>query len=425
MAPARVAGGTRELDLRGLLLLLLQAILYFAVMAGLLRLRRRLGIGVFVCALGVMHFLETYLAAVFFIELPFGLISPGSTVLFSGKLAMILLLYLLEDGETVRQPIYGLLIGNMLMVGLVLLLRLYDPPATLTGYNPDLALIDHVGVLMIWGTTLLFIDSIAIIVLFDAIVRRLRGQVVLSALLSLAAILTFDQILFFVGLQLVAGTPASALFGGWIAKMGAAVAFTAMTAIYLRWGEQRPASPETGGVADVFSKLTYRYRYEELLNRSRTDALTGAWNRQQLDVAGPQHLAQAAARGRAFGLAIIDIDHFKQLNDSLGHQAGDAALVGAVVAMKSSIRPGDQIFRYGGDEFVVICGGVPAEDFLAYAERLRAAVAQAEGGALTASIGIATFPGDGADFGELIRAADARLYAAKRDGRNRVASGTA
>ncbi|WP_211877518.1 GGDEF domain-containing protein [Plastoroseomonas hellenica] len=411
--------------MRGLLLLLLQAILYFAVMAGLLRLRRRLGIGVFVCALGVMHFLETYLAAVFFIELPFGLISPGSTVLFSGKLAMILLLYLLEDGETVRQPIYGLLIGNMLMVGLVLLLRLYDPPATLTGYNPDLALIDHVGVLMIWGTTLLFIDSIAIIVLFDAIVRRLRGQVVLSALLSLAAILTFDQILFFVGLQLVAGTPASALFGGWIAKMGAAVAFTAMTAIYLRWGEQRPASPETGGVADVFSKLTYRYRYEELLNRSRTDALTGAWNRQQLDVAGPQHLAQAAARGRAFGLAIIDIDHFKQLNDSLGHQAGDAALVGAVVAMKSSIRPGDQIFRYGGDEFVVICGGVPAEDFLAYAERLRAAVAQAEGGALTASIGIATFPGDGADFGELIRAADARLYAAKRDGRNRVASGTA
>ncbi|WP_211850812.1 GGDEF domain-containing protein [Plastoroseomonas hellenica] len=410
--------------MRGLLLLLLQAILYFAVMAGLLRLRRRLGIGVFVCALGVMHFLETYLAAVFFIELPFGLISPGSTVLFSGKLAMILLLYLLEDGETVRQPIYGLLIGNMLMVGLVLLLRLYDPPATLTGYNPDLALIDHVGVLMIWGTTLLFIDSIAIIVLFDAIVRRLRGQVVLSALLSLAAILTFDQILFFVGLQLVAGTPASALFGGWIAKMGAAVAFTAMTAIYLRWGEQRPASPETGGVADVFSKLTYRYRYEELLNRSRTDALTGAWNRQQLDVAGPQHLAQAAARGRAFGLAIIDIDHFKQLNDSLGHQAGDAALVGAVVAMKSSIRPGDQIFRYGGDEFVVICGGVPAEDFLAYAERLRAAVAQADGGALTASIGIATFPGDGADFGELIRAADARLYAAKRDGRNRVASGT-
>lgn len=407
----------------GLLLLLLQAILYFTVMAGLLRLRRRLGIGVFVCALGVMHFLETYLAAVFFIELPFGLISPGSTVLFSGKLAMILLLYLLEDGETVRQPIYGLLIGNMLMVGLVLLLRLYDPPATMSGYNPDLTLIDHVGVLMIWGTTLLFIDSIAIILLFEGIVRRLRGQVVLSALLSLAAILTFDQILFFTGLRLVAGTPASALFGGWIAKMGAAVVFTAMTAIYLRWGEHRSAPPETGGVADVFSKLTYRYRYEELLNRSRTDALTGAWNRQQLDVTGPQRLAEAATRGGSFGLAIIDIDHFKQLNDAHGHQTGDAALVGAVAAMKASIRPGDQIFRYGGDEFVVICVGMPAEDLLAYAERLRSAIAQAEAAMLTASIGVATFPRDGSDFGELLRSADARLYEAKRRGRNRVAGG--
>jgi diguanylate cyclase (GGDEF)-like protein len=399
----------------------LQAILYFTVMAGLLRLRRRLGIGVFVCALGVMHFLETYLAAVFFIELPFGLISPGSTVLFSGKLAMILLLYLLEDGETVRQPIYGLLIGNMLMVGLVLLLRLYDPPATMSGYNPDLTLIDHVGVLMIWGTTLLFIDSIAIIVLFEATVRRLGGQVVLSALLSLAAILTFDQMLFFTGLHLVAATPTTALFGGWIAKMGASVAFTTMIAIYLRWGEHRPAPPETAGVADVFSKLTYRYRYEELLNRSRMDALTGAWNRQQLDVAGPSHLAQAAARGRPFGLAIIDIDQFKQLNDSLGHQAGDAALVGAVAAMKACTRPGDQIFRYGGDEFVVICDGMPAEDFLAYAERLRGAIAQAEGVMLTASIGVAIFPRDGSDFGELLSSADARLYEAKRCGRNRVA----
>lgn len=407
----------------GVFLLLLQAILYFAVMAGLLRLRRRLGIGVFVCALGVMHFLETYLAAVFFIELPFGLISPGSTVLFSGKLAMILLLYLLEDGETVRQPIYGLLIGNMLMVGLVLLLRLYDPPATMSGYNPDLTLIDHVGVLMIWGTTLLFIDSIAIIVLFEAIVRRLHGQVVLSALLSLAAVLTFDQLLFFGGLHLVAETPVSALPGGWIAKMGAAVAFTTMTAIYLHWGEHRPAPPETGGVADVFSKLTYRYRYEELLNRSRMDALTGAWNRQQLDVAGPSHLAQAAARGKPFGLAIIDIDQFKQLNDSRGHQAGDAALVAAVAAMKASTRPGDQIFRYGGDEFVVTCEGMPAEDFLAYAERLRGAIAQADGAILTASIGVATFPRDGSDFGGLLRSADARLYEAKRCGRNRVAGG--
>ena len=95
-----------------LILLLIEAGFYFVFMVGLLHLRHQLGIGVFVAALGVMHFLETYLAAVFYIELPFGVISPGSSVLFSGKLMMILLLYVKEDAAVVRAPIYGLLAGN-------------------------------------------------------------------------------------------------------------------------------------------------------------------------------------------------------------------------------------------------------------------------------------------------------------------------
>ena len=82
-------------------------------------------IGMILLVLGVMHFLETYLASVFYVALPFGMVSPGSAVLFSGKLVMLLLLYMKEDAATVRQPIYGLLLGNALMVGLVLLLRLH------------------------------------------------------------------------------------------------------------------------------------------------------------------------------------------------------------------------------------------------------------------------------------------------------------
>ena len=81
------------------------------------RLRGRIGVGVFMCALGVMHFLETYLASVFYVALPFGIVSPGSAILFSGKLMMLLLLYMKEDAATVRQPIYGLLIGNALCSG--------------------------------------------------------------------------------------------------------------------------------------------------------------------------------------------------------------------------------------------------------------------------------------------------------------------
>jgi hypothetical protein len=90
------------------LLLLGEAVLYFAAMATLFRLRRQFGLGVFVCALGSLHFLETYLAAIFYMQAPFGTaLSPGSIVLFSGKLVMLLLLYVREDAEAVRQPIYG------------------------------------------------------------------------------------------------------------------------------------------------------------------------------------------------------------------------------------------------------------------------------------------------------------------------------
>ena len=73
-------------------LLLAEAVLYFGAMVTLFRFRRRIGLGVFVCALCVMHFLETYLASVFYVALPFGMVSPGSAVMFSGKLAMLLLL---------------------------------------------------------------------------------------------------------------------------------------------------------------------------------------------------------------------------------------------------------------------------------------------------------------------------------------------
>ena len=207
----------------GSLLLIAQAILYFAVMAALFRARHAMGLGVFVCALGVMHFLETYLAAVFFIQLPFGLISPGSTVMFAGKLAMILMLYIREDAETVRQPIYGLLVGNCLMVGLAAILRFYTPMALPGGDQPDLGLLDQLGALMIWGTLVLFIDSIAIILLYERLERMFSGSLMWRAAVSLTIILTFDQLAFFAGLHVIAGTPAAALIGGWVAKMAAAL----------------------------------------------------------------------------------------------------------------------------------------------------------------------------------------------------------
>src|SRR5689334_6363311 len=107
-------------EVSNLLLLIAEAGFYFVAMTALFRARHRFGIGLFFCALGVMHFLETYLASVLYVPIPGGLVvSPGSVVLFAGKLVMLLLLYIREDAAAVRQPIYGLFLGNLLIVGLV------------------------------------------------------------------------------------------------------------------------------------------------------------------------------------------------------------------------------------------------------------------------------------------------------------------
>ncbi len=106
-------------ELTNVLLLAGEALIYFVALGALLRARKRIGLGAFFCALGVMHFLETYLASILYVPLPFGIVaSPGSTVLFTGKLMMLLLLYIREDAVVVRQPIYGLLFGNVLLFAL-------------------------------------------------------------------------------------------------------------------------------------------------------------------------------------------------------------------------------------------------------------------------------------------------------------------
>lgn len=408
----------------GITLLLAQALIYFGVMAFLFRLRHVMGLGAFLCALGVMHFLETYLAAVFFIQLPFGLLSPGSTVLFSGKLAIILLFYIREDAETVRQPIYGLLVGNFLMVALVMTLRLYGSPVALPGYNPDLALIDQMGALMVWGTTLLFVDSIALILLYERLHRLLPHAAVPRACLSLALILSFDQVSFFIGLHAISGTPWDALFGGWIAKMGAAVVYSALIGLYLLLFERDVQEAAPQPLADVFYKLTYRRKYEELLGKSGQDALTGALTRERFDTTGPAILARAGALRRPLSLAMLDVDHFKSINDRYGHIAGDEVLRRVVECLRGEIRGEDAIFRYGGEEFVILCENMPHAAALAHAERMRVAVhrtlAQEFAAAPTISIGVATFPDDAPTLRDLLAHADRHLYDAKRRGRDRV-----
>jgi diguanylate cyclase (GGDEF)-like protein len=162
-----------------------------------------------------------------------------------------------------------------------------------------------------------------------------------------------------------------------------------------------------------------------LAHQAAHDALTGIFNRRAiLDQLGKE-LARAQRQGGRLSVGMCDIDHFKEVNDRLGHQAGDDVLVAFARILQANLREYDTVGRYGGEEFLVIASGPEALDDDGLYERLRRQVAAAEIQAgtgkvsLTASIGTAAAAA-GATVDRLIAAADKALYQAKAEGRNRV-----
>ncbi len=407
-----------------LLLLLCDAVLYFAALAVLFRARQRLGIGAFFCALGVMHFIETYLASVFYVAIPFDVVtSPGSSVLFTGKLMMLLLVYIREDAVVVRQPIYGLLFGNLLMVALASLMRHHTLTALAPGHIVDFGLLDQMGTLMVWSTVLLFADCIMLILLYERTRSWFADNIVLRLGAAAALVLTFDQVLFYAALHVLTGAPASVLVGGWLAKMMSVSVYAVLIAAYLVWFERPNAKRRSAPrISDVFDTLTYRERYEDLLARTGRDALTGAFDRGRLETQGRAVIEDAIQSGRPVSLLLVDIDHFKSFNDRFGHAAGDEVLRRIARDIMATVRATDQVYRFGGEEFVLICDGLSAGPALALGERVRRDIASgADGGErVTVSVGIATCDATADDYDAMFQLADRRLYQAKAAGRNCV-----
>ncbi|MBP1848248.1 diguanylate cyclase (GGDEF)-like protein [Rhizobium petrolearium] len=405
-------------------LFLLEAVIYFTVMTTFLHFRRQLGLGVFLAALGVMHFMETYLAAVFYIELPLGTVSPGSSVFFAGKLMMILLLYLKEDAATVRQPIYGLFLGNLLTVGIAQLLQFHEVVALPGGRSADMSFLDEMGWLMVWGTALLYIDAIGIILLYERLGRFFRNHVALRFALSGAALLTFDQVGFYAALNLLFDAPFSVFLGGWWAKLLAVALYSLLFAAYLKIEQIPRFARSAREITDIFHALTFRERYQALLAQSGVDGLTGVFNRSRLDAEVPDMIRSCLDRGGQLSLVMIDVDRFKEVNDRFGHLKGDEILKDVVARLRINSRPRDHLSRFGGEEFVLILPDMDHEDALAFADRLRIEICRSvmrpDGECVTVSIGVATAPEDGHLQDALLGCADERLYRAKKDGRDNV-----
>jgi diguanylate cyclase (GGDEF)-like protein len=167
---------------------------------------------------------------------------------------------------------------------------------------------------------------------------------------------------------------------------------------------------------------------EALRTQSVRDALTGLYNRRYLEEILEREVRRAARASQSLGVLMIDLDHFKNFNDTYGHDAGDAVLRETGASLTKGIRAEDFVCRFGGEEFVVILPTANLEAACARAESLRLKMKELtvlhQGksmGMLTISVGVAVFPDHGSSPKELMAAADAALYEAKRNGRDQIA----
>ena len=175
----------------------------------------------------------------------------------------------------------------------------------------------------------------------------------------------------------------------------------------------------------LFTTLDNARLYERLRKTAITDGLTGVFNRRYFADQFARLCERAERDQHPIAIILFDVDHFKQLNDTLGHQAGDAALRELGAVLREGVRPSDFAARYGGEEFAVVLPETELTTAMHIAERLRQAIAYrwaASGlGHLTVSAGVASAPANGPhDPEQLLGTADRALYAAKSAGRNRT-----
>lgn len=174
--------------------------------------------------------------------------------------------------------------------------------------------------------------------------------------------------------------------------------------------------------ARVKTHITLKQQYDQLVGMATHDQLTGLYNRHYLSDALDKKVSQAKRHHEALSVIIIDIDHFKNVNDTFGHLTGDIVLKAVANIVYDSARKEDVAARFGGEEFIVVLDNCTAQDALVKAESLRSAIQalHPQDIAVTASFGVAQLDENTQRYEDLLKNSDTALYIAKEEGRNRV-----
>jgi diguanylate cyclase (GGDEF)-like protein/PAS domain S-box-containing protein len=233
----------------------------------------------------------------------------------------------------------------------------------------------------------------------------------------------------------------AAIVGGYFQRVFAAIAAGAEPPMFrgeleyyrrdgsIMFGELQviPHVDDTGRVVELLGvtrDISERKQFEaELADLAVTDPLTGLWNRRRCTEFLSSDLAQAHRYGQPLSLLMIDIDHFKLVNDTCGHLAGDQVLIDISQRLRAGVRTTDIVGRWGGEEFIVLLRQCALDDAIRAAEKLRLHIAETPFGGvggITVSVGAAQLLPDD-DLGSWLRRADTALYAVKRSGRDGVA----
>jgi diguanylate cyclase (GGDEF)-like protein len=419
-----------------LVLLLIEALMIAVALFGLFRARSLFGLVPIYTTIAILYQLANLLAATVYIRIsPEILISPGSVVLFPALLLTVLFVYIREDAQEARKLIYALLAGDLVVAALGLLItRHFDSPLLFNPHNltPDLFLQEPR--ILVVGTLALYLDTILIILLYELVSLHVSRSLVVRVVGSMVVILLFDTLFFVVGSFVESPQFISILLSALVGKSVVGLIYGLLLAAYLRWFDQidYQSAGARSTLSDLFELLTYRQKYEVLRAQMTRDGLTGVYNRAFFDEMCDMLLARARRNDSPMTMMMIDLDHFKQINDSFGHRAGDEVLRAAASIIASTSRASDLVCRYGGEEFGVLLPDTDLAQGIRLAERidreLPTSLAHKDanwgGRSVTATIGLASFPLEVDTSEELIQLADQRLYVGKARGRSCVVPNT-